>query len=176
VDKEKNKLPGTAERHRKPPTIWTRSPNFSSRNGAPITDIVLHYTTSENILGTLSWFQNPASRVSAHYVISRVGVIHQCVEDGNKAWHARGFNAQSIGIEFCAKPGQQMSKEQNMVAVDLLNYLMVEYKIPPEKITGHRFCSGNTACPGDLFGPPTEDALRQWVDFHFGDPIRVAHA
>jgi N-acetyl-anhydromuramyl-L-alanine amidase AmpD len=169
--------PGTAERHKKPPTIWSRSPNFSSRNGVPITDIILHYTTSENVMGTINWFQNPASRVSAHYVISRLGVIHQCVEDSNKAWHARGCNAGSIGIEFCANPGQQMSNEQNDVGVELLNYLMSEYRIPPGKITGHRFAGCATECPGNLFGPATEQALRQWIAFHFEeDDQAIAHA
>ncbi len=168
---------GTSEIHRKPPTIWSRSPNFSYRNGVKITRIVMHYTTSDNVQGTLGWFANPASRVSAHYVISRQGVIHQCVEDGNKAWHARRANSDSIGIEFCAGIGKRMTKEQDQVGVDLIKYLMDEYWIKPDDIVGHRFLNGGTECPGNLFGDDSysEEQLRRWVDFNFKEkPKKVA--
>lgn len=168
---------GTSELFRKPPTIWSRSPNFSYRNGVIINRIILHYTTSDNVMGTIAWFSNPASRVSSHYVISRQGVIHQCVDDGNKAWHARSANANSIGIEFCAKPGQRMTKEQDMVAVELMRYLMCEYQIGPDNVAGHRFVNSGTECPGNVFGDDSyaETELRRWVDFNFKDkPKKVA--
>ena len=47
--------------------IWVPSPNFwSGRNGQALTGICLHGTAGG---GTLEWFQNPQSDVSAHYVV-----------------------------------------------------------------------------------------------------------
>jgi len=38
--------------------------------------------------GTWNWFQNPSSRVSAHYVVDNDGAVAQMVQDGDTAWHA----------------------------------------------------------------------------------------
>lgn len=38
--------------------------------------------------GTDSWFHDPASRVSAHYGISKAGEIHQYVHEADTAYHA----------------------------------------------------------------------------------------
>ncbi len=45
------------------------------------------------------WFQSRASMVSAHYCVDADGIV-QCVLEKNIAWHARGGNADSIGVEL----------------------------------------------------------------------------
>jgi N-acetyl-anhydromuramyl-L-alanine amidase AmpD len=45
------------------------------------------------------WFRSPASQVSAHYCVDSDTVI-QCVREKDIAWHARGGNATSIGVEL----------------------------------------------------------------------------
>lgn len=45
------------------------------------------------------WFQSPVSRVSAHYCVDADTVI-QCVRETDVAWHARGGNRHSIGVEL----------------------------------------------------------------------------
>ena len=79
--------------------------------GHQIEIIVVHFTASGSGTGVVSWFKNPQSRVSAHYVLDRDGKILQLVKDGDTAWHA-GLpgdmerndtirpNPQSIGIEI----------------------------------------------------------------------------
>jgi N-acetylmuramoyl-L-alanine amidase len=70
--------------------------------------LVIHYTAGSSAPGTISWFQNPASRVSAHLVIARDGAITQMVPFNREAWHAgqsrwgslSGLNRYSIGIEL----------------------------------------------------------------------------
>jgi N-acetyl-anhydromuramyl-L-alanine amidase AmpD len=50
--------------------------------------------------GTLAWFQNPASEVSAHIVIAADGTICEVVPIDTIAWHARRYNGSWLGIEF----------------------------------------------------------------------------
>ena len=45
------------------------------------------------------WFSRPSAQVSAHYCVD-VDSIVQCVRERDIAWHARGGNAKSIGIEL----------------------------------------------------------------------------
>lgn len=166
-DQSEAKPPGTSEPSPKPPIKdFIRSPNVSSRNGEHIRRIVMHYTTSRNVDGTISWFLNPASKVSAHYIIARNGDIYQMVADADKAWHAKNANADSIGIEHSAAPGDGMTPEQEAASVMLVRWLLSEYKLPKTAIHGHRFTpenAGTTDCPGHLFGSASEDAIDTWV-------------
>ena len=41
-----------------------------------------------------------ARKISTHFCIDNDGVIHQYVDTNNVAWHARGVNNYSIGIDF----------------------------------------------------------------------------
>ena len=45
------------------------------------------------------WFASPVSKVSAHYCVDADTVI-QCVREKDIAWHARGGNTNSIGVEL----------------------------------------------------------------------------
>jgi N-acetyl-anhydromuramyl-L-alanine amidase AmpD len=50
--------------------------------------------------GCISWFQNTAAQVSAHYVVrSSDGQVTQMVLESNKAWHVGNENPYTIGIE-----------------------------------------------------------------------------
>ena len=52
------------------------------------------------------WFADKASEVSAHYCVDADTTI-QCVHEDDIAWHARGGNANSIGIELAGYAGQR---------------------------------------------------------------------
>ncbi|BAD40053.1 N-acetylmuramoyl-L-alanine amidase [Symbiobacterium thermophilum] len=88
------------------PAAWVpaHSSNYTASNrpsSYPIRYIVIHVTQG-SYSGTISWFQNPSSNVSAHYVIrSSDGAITQMVREKDIAWHAGNwtYNTQSIGIE-----------------------------------------------------------------------------
>lgn len=65
-------------------------------------DKVIVHVTQTAYTGTLAIFQNPAKKVSAHYVVrSADGHIAQCVREADIAWHAGNwdYNTSSIGIE-----------------------------------------------------------------------------
>lgn len=54
----------------------------------------------EEFAGTLAWFKNPTSEVSAHVVIAADGRLCVVVLPNMQAWHARSYNATHLGIEF----------------------------------------------------------------------------
>lgn len=88
------------------------SPHHGPRIGArPIRLIVLHADASPSEAGTLSWFQNPASKVSYHVLIGRDGTRYRVVPDNRVAWHAgvsthpscvnpKSVNTESLGLSF----------------------------------------------------------------------------
>lgn len=95
---------------RSPLARWVPSPNFGARKppyAAP-TLIVLHHTAIASMQASLNALTNPATQVSAHYLIGADGELLQLVDDGDRAWHAgvsrwhdiTDVNSASIGIEL----------------------------------------------------------------------------
>lgn len=83
-----------------PPAIWNpaASCNYSSRTTG-VSHVAVH-TTQGSYAGTISWFQNCAAQVSAHYVIrSSDGQVTQMVREASKAWHVGNSNGYTVGIE-----------------------------------------------------------------------------
>ncbi len=64
------------------------SPHFSSRKGHGVLGTVIHYTAGGSASGTVSWFLNPTSKVSSHFVGDRDGSFTQTVPLDKAAWHA----------------------------------------------------------------------------------------
>lgn len=94
----------------------TLIPQYPTQNmGRTITPqyLVIHYTAGpQDAHGVAKYFQNPASKVSAHLNVGEDGTITQSVPFNKAAWHAgvsnwngiRGLNNHSIGIEV-VNPG-----------------------------------------------------------------------
>ena len=81
------------------PAIWAPSPNYSSRGGSAVREVVVH-TCQGGYSGCVSWLRDTRAGASAHYVVrSSDGQISQLVRESNNAWHARSHNPYSIGIE-----------------------------------------------------------------------------
>jgi N-acetylmuramoyl-L-alanine amidase len=96
--------------------------HFLTKNGARVTFsqtpnggkifkprfLVLHYTAGRNFESTVSWFENPAAKASAHLVVGRGAEICQMQAFNKTCWHAgvsnwkkfTGLNNYSIGIEI----------------------------------------------------------------------------
>jgi len=125
-----------------------------SRNGYDIDHVVLHYTTSRNIEGTINWFQTApvGQRTSAHYIIGRDGLLVQLVPDAFAAWHAgnRHMNLRSIGIEHVAAAGDEITQEQSETSLALVRWLCAAYDIPSHSVIPH-VAVKPTSCCGDLF-------------------------
>ncbi|MEV0352183.1 peptidoglycan recognition family protein [Nonomuraea sp. NPDC050680] len=89
-----------------PGALWAAasSSNYAVSNrptDEKIDRIIIHVTQG-SYAGTISWFQNSAAKVSAHYVVrSSDGQITQMVREKNRAFHAgvSSYNHRSVGIE-----------------------------------------------------------------------------
>lgn len=171
VGHEEHHHTGTSEPVTKPLIKqFVESPNYSSRDGGKITNIVVHYTTAGNVQSTINHFLNPASQVSAHYIIDKNGDIYQMVKDADKAWHAAHANRHSIGIEHVAKVGEKLTDLQEKSSIHLIRWLMTEYKVSKENIQAHKQIL-STSCPGNIFGDSLNDTnllkFKEWVNRNF---------
>lgn len=131
---------------------WETTSHHSSRKNADIDHIVIHYTTSRNIEGSISHFKHGSPRTSAHYIIGRDGALVQMVKDSDNAWHAGSsvMNRRSIGIEHVAKVGDAITNSQARTSIKLISWLMEEYEIPKKNVIPHN-CVKATSCCGELF-------------------------
>ncbi|MEN1957507.1 N-acetylmuramoyl-L-alanine amidase [Luteimonas changyuni] len=86
--------------------LWNpaHSSNYSTAGNGR--SAVIMHTIEGSYAGGISWFKNPASNVSAHYVIRRSdGQVTQMVREHHQAWHAAYHNHYTIGIEHDGRAG-----------------------------------------------------------------------
>jgi N-acetylmuramoyl-L-alanine amidase len=126
------------------------SPNHSERKGSGSPDmIVLHYTGMPNDQDAISHLCNPASEVSAHYLVMQDGHVIQLVAEARRAWHAgtsswageSDINSRSIGIEI-ANPGHDhgypdFPKRQVAAVTALCRSISTRHQIPADRVLAH---------------------------------------
>ena len=148
------------------PYIQTPSPNFDMRT-EPVSMLVLHYTGMKDAPSAINWLANPASSVSAHYVVTEDGQVIQMVDEKDRAWHAgrahwRGItnvNSASVGIEI-VNPGHEFGyrpfpREQMDALVPLVADIVKRHKIRPGYVVGHSdVAPARKQDPGELFDWP----------------------
>lgn len=162
-------------------TIWTGSPNNSSRNGASVDFVIIH-TCEGSYSGCWSWLSNSASGVSAHYVVNDTGSeVRQLVDEDRKAWHiaanyscsnnsgvdcwrdGTAMNSISVGIEH-AGYGSQSSWDPGLIdrSADLSCGITQRHGIPRDAyhIVGHgQLQPWNRSDPGAAW--PWSDYLNE---------------
>jgi len=148
----------TAERHIQAPT-----PNFDARV-APPDMIVLHYTGMASGEAALERLRDPASKVSAHYLIEEDGRVFVLVPEARRAWHAgvsswagaTDINGFSIGVEL-VNPGHEFGyrpfpERQIAALVTLLAEIRSRWTVPDERILAHSdVAPARKQDPGELF-------------------------
>jgi N-acetyl-anhydromuramyl-L-alanine amidase AmpD len=134
--------------------VAASSSNYTAANreadGNSIDYVIIH-TTQGSYSGTISWFQNPAAQVSAHYVIrSSDGEITQMVQNKDIAWHAGNwnYNVHSIGIEhegYVDDPAWY-TDAMYRASANLTRWICDTYGIPKtrSRIIGHNEVPGAT--------------------------------
>jgi AmpD protein len=100
-------------------------------------------------------------KVSAHFLISRQGVVTQYVPLTKRAWHAgisqwqgrENCNDYSVGIELEGTDNTPYTDEQYAVLTQLTHMLIQQYPaITLERIVGHcDVAPGRKTDPGDAF-------------------------
>jgi hypothetical protein len=79
--------------------VWVGSPNYNSRNGAPIVFVIIH-DTEEQFDYAHSLFEDPSDQASAHYLVrSQDGYIDQFVQNAERAWAVVCWNSITLNIE-----------------------------------------------------------------------------
>lgn len=141
------------------------SPNFGSRReGKSPSIIVLHYTGMETGEGAEAWLADPASEVSAHYVVHEDGQIVQMVREADRAWHAgksfwageTDINSISVGIEI-VNPGHTLGytdfpDPQISAVIALCSGIATRHRIRPECVLAHSdVAPGRKVDPGEKF-------------------------
>ncbi|MFK0104415.1 N-acetylmuramoyl-L-alanine amidase [Streptomyces sp. NPDC091217] len=107
-------------------------------------DRVIIHVTQQLYASTLSTFQNPKARVSAHYLVrSADGHVAQCVRESDVAWHAGSwdYNTRSVGIEhegWVDKP-EYFTETMYTESARLTASICDRYGIPKDRrhIIGH---------------------------------------
>lgn len=128
------------------PIIERPSPNFGGRrDNAQPSLIVLHYTAMASARDACEWLCNPASEVSAHYLIAENGDVLRLVAEENRAWHAGAgrwgaisdVNSHSIGIELDNDGSSPFSASLMDALEALLPDIMGRWGIGPAGVIGH---------------------------------------
>lgn len=141
------------------PVIQRASPNWNARK-SPVDMIVLHYTGMSSLADVLDKLCDPASQLSAHFVVDVDGRIFQLVPEGRRAWHAgvsnwqghRDVNSRSIGIEIMNNGTAPFTHEQMRSVVAICRAMMQKYDIPPHHVVGHSdVAPGRKDDPGPRF-------------------------
>lgn len=144
---------------------WVPSPNFNRLANRKIKAIVIHTAECAELPkaddNVAAWFKNPASKVSAHYVVD-CDSITQCVLDEHVAWHAGRCNDWTIGIELCGRAAQteaQWDDDYSRAELDLAAALVAElcekHAIPIVRLTPEQAKRGDAGIFGhvDVSGP-----------------------
>lgn len=126
-----------------PSLAWTPSPNYSSRAGNRVRLIVVH-DCEGSYAGSVGWFTQSRSQVSAHIVVSEDGTqATQMVAWANKAWHACNFNPFSDGIEAAGFAAKGLGAPEWLALANIAAFRLHENGLPcrwAEKGIGAGFC------------------------------------
>ena len=105
------------------PYPFVESPHRTRATGRAIDVVVMHtmeiVERPDAAAICARWFQSKVSRVSAHYCVDAETVI-QCVPETNVAWHARGGNANSVGVELAGFARQTTAEWDDVYSVAVL--------------------------------------------------------
>ncbi|HEX5380502.1 MAG TPA: N-acetylmuramoyl-L-alanine amidase [Phenylobacterium sp.] len=143
--------------------IEAPSPNFEARKTPPDM-IVLHYTGMPTGEGALARLRDPASKVSAHYVVEEDGRVFRLVPEERRAWHAglsswkgeTDINGRSIGVEI-VNPGHEFGyrafpEAQVAAVIALLADIRDRWSVADGFIVGHSdVAPDRKEDPGELF-------------------------
>lgn len=122
------------------------SPNFGERRGGVRPSlIVIHYTGMASCAEARARLCDPATEVSAHWLISEQGEAEQLVDEAARAWHAgagewggvRDVNSHSIGIELANRGDAPFPHPQMERLVALLRAVQHRWAIAPARVIGH---------------------------------------
>ena len=144
---------------RYPKAMWNPSPNITVGGMLDWHLFALHVEQGTEV-GTISWFNQGRSQVSAHFSIGKDGAVHQHVDTKDKAWAECNGNPHTISCEFEGVSGDSLSPAQLASAGALLAWchevhgvtLVVTDDPNGRGVIGHSLggaaWGGHDGCPG----------------------------
>lgn len=105
------------------------TPNENPGEMGDVLGLVQHIQQG-NEAGSISWCKNPASQVSAHFFVPKVGRPQQLVDTGDRAWAEAAGNSQYLSIEFEGYSGQDLTAGQLQGAAQLMARANRELGVP----------------------------------------------
>ena len=160
---------------------FVASPNHGERRGHGRPNcLILHYTGMPSGEAALNLLLDPASEVSAHYLVWEDGAIDQLVPESRRAWHAgkalwkgeSDLNSVSIGVEI-VNPGHDggsppFPERQVGATIALGRDVCARWGIAPERVLAHSdVAPARKQDPGEAF--PWERLWRAGVG-HWTEP------
>lgn len=160
------------------------SPNFTvGRKGYKPEKIVIHIMDG-SLIGTDSWFANPASKISANYGIGFNQEVHQYVKDEDTAY-AQGVvdnptwtyrpgvnpNLYCLSIEHEGHDLGIINELQILTSVELIKSLCAKWNIPinRQNIVGHyEIRSSKPNCPATR-----KEVIDIMVNMAQGEPVPI---
>lgn len=132
-----------------PPRVFdSPTPNYTNSNRPRTRGVVLHATHGNGadqmaeFWGTLSWFANRDSEVSAHAVIAPDGQIARVAPWGKIAWHAKSYNQEWLGVEFAKRRPDRyddlVTEQQYLSGAWLIRYWADMYDFDKYSLLEHR--------------------------------------
>lgn len=121
---------------------------------------MIHYTAMDSADAACRTLCNPATEVSAHYLIDADGTVRSLVCEEMRAWHAGAgqwgdvtdVNSRSIGIELANTGFAPFAVPQMAALADLLSGIKNRWAIAPERFIGHSdMAPGRKIDPGPWF-------------------------
>ncbi|HEU0163819.1 MAG TPA: peptidoglycan recognition family protein, partial [Thermomicrobiales bacterium] len=184
-----------------PAIVWRGSTNFfPNRHGRGKAIAIVYHCTDDLVLAnTIGWFQNPASKASAHFVIDRDGTVHQFVSSVDAAWTngdwqvngdpgyrsdidwlvdaieaGDNVNDYTIAYEFVATPETPPTEAQYVAAIGLSRYFCHPRVLGINANRSHqlRHADINRISRGYCPGPGFD--LARIIRELGGDPARIA--
>jgi N-acetyl-anhydromuramyl-L-alanine amidase AmpD len=105
------------------PYPFVASPHLTRATARAIDVVVIHTMEIAERADAAAicarWFQSEVSHVSAHYCVDASTVI-QCVRETDIAWHARGGNERSIGVELAGFARQTAAEWKDLYSTAVI--------------------------------------------------------
>ena len=150
-----------------PDIVPCKSPNYRKcKIDRLVTCVVIHATATSGLESPKEWLCDPASQVSAHFLLDVDGTIYQLVDENDIAWHAgvsewggkQNVNDFSIGIELVnANDGKMPYPESQLKSlVGLVADICEFHNITASDVVGHLDIAP---------GRKTDPANFPWSDF-----------
>jgi N-acetylmuramoyl-L-alanine amidase len=128
----------------------------------PVRQIIIHATGGPDcdpsrrfrggrLDGIVGYFQRNQQRISIHYIIGRTGEIVRMVPETRVAFHARGHNADSIGIELINNGDglDPFSEPQLEALIVLLRDLLARHQLDTRALKSHAELDDSELVCGD---------------------------